>query len=405
VSKTSSLGSAFNRLWLAFSAAKLGDGLMGAAAPLLAISLTKDPVLVAMSGAMYLLPWLFFAIAIGTLVDRLDRRRTLVFVAIFRGIVATALAFAIATHSLTIYGLLIATFLVGTADVFNDTALQSIIPTILEKDQLERGNARFEMSNTVLQMFIGMPLGAAFFVIAAALPFGLDSLGFVVAAVLLFLIPSHHLENTSPIGNHESFREQMMVGLRYLWNEKKILGLVVATASIGFGFNVATATGVLFLTKTLGVPKAAFGVVLLLEGVGGLSGAFLSHRLSKRLGRGTVLATAITATSAAMFGMGFSPNVWVFIAWSLVIGLAISMWNILLMSTYHTLIPNELFGRVHGTRRTLVWGLMPVGSLVGGLLARINLSLPYMVGGGFAVTVSLIAFGFIRQLGNSSDNT
>lgn len=405
MSNPKSLGTAFNRLWLAFSSAKLGDGLMAAAAPLLAISLTQDTVLIAMSGAMYLLPWLFFAIAIGTLVDRIDRRRTLVAVAIFRALVATALAIMIFTNTLSIYGLLLATFLIGTADVFNDTALQSLIPTILDKNQLERGNARFQMSDTVLQQFIGMPLGAAFFVYSASLPFGLDALGFIIAAFLLVLIPRKHIAKIVVAADRPSFKIQLVEGLRFLWNDKRILRLVVATALIGFGFNIAGATAVLYLTQTLGVPKVLFGLLMLSGGVGGLLGAWASPRLSQRFGRGVVLAWSITMTSVFELCQGLSPNVYFFIVASVGTGFAIAGWNVLLMSLYHTLIPNEVFGRVHGTRRTLVWGIMPIGALIGGFVAKIDLRAPYIVGGTFAILVAIVSFSFIRQLGNSSDIT
>jgi MFS family permease len=400
-----SLGPAFNRLWFAFSSAKLGDGLMAAAAPLLAISLTHDTVLIALSGAMYLLPWLFFAIAIGTLVDRIDRRRTLVAVASVRALIATSLAIMIFTGTLTIYGLLLATFLIGTADVFNDTALQSLIPTILNKGQLERGNSRFQMSDTVLQQFIGMPLGAAFFVYSAFLPFGLDALGFVIAAIMLVLIPRRHIKKLVVAEDRPSFKVQLVEGLRFLWNDKKILRLVVATALIGFGFNIAGATAVLFLTETLGIPKAVYGLVLLSGGVGGLLGAFAAPRLSQRFGRGTVLAWSITLTSVFELLQGFSPNAFVFMLASVGAGFSIAGWNVLLMSVYHALIPNEVFGRVHGTRRTLVWGIMPIGAYIGGLVAKIGLRTPYLIGGTFAILVAVYSFSFIRQLGNSSDKT
>ncbi len=375
---------------------------MAAAAPLLAISLTNDTVLVAMSGAMYLLPWLFFAIAIGTLVDRIDRRRTLVAVAIFRALVALVLATLILFNSINIYGLLVATFLIGTADVFNDTALQSLIPTILDKEKLERGNSRFQMSDTVLQQFIGMPVGSILFVFSAFVPFGLNALGFGLAAVMLVLIPRKHIAKLQVEEDRPGFRSQLAEGLRYLWNDKKIMRLVVVTALIGFGFNIAGATMVLFLTETLKVPKASYGLVMLIGGVGALLGAWLAPKSSKRFGRGLVLALSISFTGVFELLMGFAPNVYIFILCSFGGGLAIAGWNVLLMSVYHSLIPNEVFGRVHGARRTLVWGIMPVGAFIGGLIAKQGLRLPLYVGGGFAVAVAAFSFAFIVRMGNQS---
>jgi hypothetical protein len=68
------------------------------------------------------------------------------------------------------------------------------------------------------------------------------------------------------------------------------------------------------------------------------------------------------------------------------------------MSTYHQIIPNELFGRIHGTRRTLVWGLMPIGSLLGGFIASFGLRMPYFIAGGVALVIALLGFSFTTKL-------
>jgi len=142
--------------------------------------------------------------------------------------------------------------------------------------------------------------------------------------------------------------------------------------------------------------------VLLTGGVGALIGAWLAPKSSKRFGRGLVLALSISFTGVFELLMGFAPNVLVFILCSFGGGLAIAGWNVLLMSVYHSLIPNEVFGRVHGTRRTLVWGLMPIGAFIGGLVAKAGLRLPFYVGGGFAVAVAVVSFAFIVRIGNHS---
>jgi hypothetical protein len=91
---------------------------------------------------------------------------------------------------------------------------------------------------------------------------------------------------------------------------------------------------------------------------------------------------------------GFSPNIYVFVALATFGGFAIAQWNILLMATYQTVIPNHLYGRIHGTRRTLVWGLMPIGSVLGGVLAQYGLRIPMYVGGVIASVIALSSIKF-----------
>jgi len=254
----------------------------------------------------------------------------------------------------------------------------------------------------VLQQFIGVPVGSVLFVVSAFVPFGLNALGFAIAAILLVLIPRKHIAKLEVAADRPSFKDQLEEGIRFLWNDKKILRLVVVTALIGFGFNIAGSTMVLFLTDTLHVPKVGYGLVLLVGGLGALLGALFSPKASERFGRGTVLALSITLTGVFELMMGFSPNVLFYVLVSFGGGFAIAGWNVLLMSLYHSLIPNEVFGRVHGTRRTLVWGLMPIGAYIGGLISKADLRLPFYVGGGFAVVVAAVSFTFILRLGNAS---
>jgi MFS family permease len=114
------------------------------------------------------------------------------------------------------------------------------------------------------------------------------------------------------------------------------------------------------------------------------------------------MTVGITSSSLVLLLQGFSPNIYIFVALATFGGFAISQWNILLMATYQTVIPNELYGRIHGTRRTLVWGMMPIGSLLGGLLAHYSLRLPMYVGGVIATTLAFFSIGFLLNIAQTA---
>jgi hypothetical protein len=114
------------------------------------------------------------------------------------------------------------------------------------------------------------------------------------------------------------------------------------------------------------------------------------------------MTVAIFASSAVLLLQGFSPNIYVFVALGTFGGFVISQWNILLMATYQTVIPNELYGRIHGTRRTLVWGTMPIGSLLGGVLASFSLRLPMYVGGVIATVITFLSIRFLLNIEKNS---
>jgi MFS family permease len=403
--KVAGMGPAFNRMWAASVISNLSDGILIAAAPLLAISLTDSTVLISAIGAMVMLPWLLFAIPIGVLVDRIDRRFILAGANATRSAVVGVLAVLIATHHVSIYWLLVASFVIGVCEVAADTTSQSLIPQILEEKNFEKGNSRLQISETVIQGFVGAPISGFIYAIAIALPFFINSLGLAVASLLALSIPIKYLQDIRHDDvekEKKKFVADMKFGIRYLYNEKVLRRLVLTTASIGVCYSMGTATMVLFIIKELELPKQLFGVILTIQGLGAISGAFMAPRLSKKFGRSTVMTFGITSSSAVLLLQGFSPNIYIFVALATFGAFAVSQWNILLMATYQTVIPTELYGRIHGTRRTLVWGMMPVGSLLGGVLAHYSLRLPMFVGGAIATTLAFLSIGFLVNIAETA---
>jgi MFS family permease len=161
---------------------------------------------------------------------------------------------------------------------------------------------------------------------------------------------------------------------------------------------MATSTTVLYCLHRLMVPRSAYGFLLVIGGIGALLGAFAAPKLSSRFGRNRTLAVMICLSSAMLLFQGLIPNVAAFAVFAALGGFSMSNWNILLMSTYHQMIPNEIFGRIHGTRRTLVWGMMPIGALLGGALAKIDLQTPWIVGGLIATLVSGLSIRFLSSM-------
>ena len=399
------MGPAFNRMWASSMVSNLSDGILIAAAPLLAISLTDSTVLISAIGASLMLPWLLFAIPIGVLVDRVDRRFIMAGANATRSAVVGVLALLISIDQVTIYWLLVASFVIGVCEVAADTTAQSLIPQILEEKNFEKGNSRLQISETVIQGFVGAPLSGFIYAIAIALPFFINSLGLAVASLLALSIPIKYLQDVRKDDvekEKKKFVADMKFGIRYLFNEKVLRRLVVTTASIGVCYSMGMATMVLFIIKELELPKQLFGVVLTIQGIGAITGAFMAPRLSKKFGRSRVMTFGITSSSLVLLLQGFSPNIYAFVALATFGAFAVSQWNILLMATYQTVIPNDLYGRIHGTRRTLVWGMMPIGSLLGGVLAHYSLRLPMYVGGVIATTLAFLSIGFLLNIAETA---
>ena len=395
------MGPAFNRLWASSLVSNLADGVLMAAAPLLAITLTDSTVLISAIGAMVMLPWLLFAMPIGVMVDRVDRRFILAGSNAIRSAVIGAVALGIATDHITIYWLIFSGFIIGVCEVATDTTAQSLIPQILDEEHYEKGNSRLQISETVIQGFIGSPLSGFLYAIAIWLPFFINSIGYAVATLFALLIPIQYLQDVRtdrPNESKPSYIEDIKFGIRYLYNQKVLRRLVLTTATIGVCYSAGTATMVLFIIKELELSPQYFGVVISIQGAGALLGAIVAPQASKKFGRSIIMTLGITSSSVVLLLQGFATNIYIFVALATFGGFAISQWNILLMATYQRIIPNELYGRIHGTRRTLVWGMLPIGSLIGGVLAHFSLRLPMLIGGFLASALAFASIGFFMRL-------
>lgn len=400
------LGHDFTRIWSASLITNLVDGVLRLAAPLLAVSLTQDPILIGALTALGLLPWLFFAIPIGAIVDRVDRRKALVLGNSLRAVIALFIAFAVAQDFISIWLLLISVFLFGICEVLVDTTSQAVLPQILDKSNYERGNSRLQISEVIVSQFAGAPLSGLLYAVSIALPFFFSTTGFILAGLLILLFPFENEINARKKGEIEQERlglkGDIKFALNYLYQDKQIFSIVVITTLLGFFYSLSNAIAPLFILKELNVTPALFGVVLAIQGVGALAGSIAAPMVSKYLGRGKALAINVFFASLLVIFIGLSPNAYFFVAISVLIGFTISVWNILLMSLYQSLIPPELYGRIHGARRTIVWGLMPIGALLGGLIARGGLRLPFLIGGSIATLIALFSYKHIMRIGDLS---
>jgi MFS family permease len=401
------LGSDFNRVWSAGLLTNLADGILRLASPLIGISLTKDPLLISLLSALSLLPWLFFAIPIGAVVDRIDRRKALFVGNSIRAVIGLAIAFIINAGALNIEILLVATFLWGICEVLVDTTSQSILPQILKAHQLERGNSRLNTAEVVIAQFVGTPLSGFLYASSIVLPFFFSGAGFAIAALILAIFPFHtsmELDRKSRSSESRIF-DEIKFGIRYMNQDKRIFHLVVITTLLGFFFSLSNSIAPLFIIDELGVSPHYLGILLATQGVGALAGSIFAPRISQKFGRGRALAINLVVASFPIFLIGLAPNVWYYLPLGIVIGATISVWNVLLMSVYQSLIPLELYGRIHGARRTIVWGLMPIGSVLGGYIARDGLRIPYLIGGAISTLIVLLAFKRIVEIGNESTLT
>ncbi|MFB9687107.1 MFS transporter [Amycolatopsis plumensis] len=396
--------------WLLTSSAAshLGDGIGKVALPLLATTLTRDPVLIAGLSATQFLPWLLFAAVAGALVDRIDRRRAMIVANTARAVAVGVLAVLVAVGGMTIWLVYLTALIIGTAETIADSAANALIPAVVGDGSLDAANSKLQACEIVGQTFLGGPVGSLTFALFAAFPFVLNSAGFAIAAaVLLGLAGTYRAKAETPV-EPAKLRTELADGLRWLRGHPLLLRLVVVAGLLSLVSELAQAQLVLYALEDLHLSDATFGLFAFVGGIGGLLGAGVAPRLVRATGRLPVVTGGIVCCGLGFGGMGLvrSP-----VAGAALFGLfaaAVVAVNVVLATARHTLVPGELLGRVLGVWRTVVWGAIPLGALLGGVLTEQlgSAARTFAVSGVAMLVIAAFAFGALRRssLGDESDS-
>ncbi|MGH8963679.1 MAG: MFS transporter [Jatrophihabitantaceae bacterium] len=362
------LGPGFWRLYASSATSNLADGIGRTALPLLAAYYTRSPLLISGLASLAFLPWLFFALPSGALVDRVDRRYAMAAANAVRAVATAALGVLVLTHLANIVVLYTIAFALGVAETVYDSATRAILAQVVTTDRLDSANGLLTVEETLGQSFLGATIGSALFAFAVSAPFLLNASGFTVAAVLILTLRGRFRPTRTAA--KASVRADVVEGVRWLTRHRFLRGLTLVSAGSAFVQSMGTGVLVLYVLEILRLPAGDFGYVMVGAGIGSIIGGIATPLLATRFGRGPLLVIGAVVSAVGVAGMGMTRNGYIAVILFALSGGGVMVWNVLTMSLRQALIPQALFGRVQGAYRTVVWGAIPLGSLAGGLLAN-----------------------------------
>lgn len=316
-------------------------------------------------------PWVLLSLPAGGWADRVDRRRLLVGVNLARAGLAAALAAAVATGRLSLALIYLVVFAVGTAEVVADTSSSSLVPALVDDDDLPRANASLVGVFMVGNQFAGPPVGAWAFAVAAALPFGLEAAGFVVAALLLSRItPGAASSGTGATRRRGWMGADVREGLAWVRTSPTIRLLAIVLTVMNVTFMAAFAVWVLYAQQRLGLSEQGFGILLTASAVGGLVGSVVTGRLTDRFGPAALLRVGLLTETAVHVVLAVTRSPWVAGMTMVAFGLHAAVWGAVVATIRQRLVPAHLLGRVTSVYQLLTMGGAAMGALAGGWLAR-----------------------------------
>ena len=359
-------------LWGGQTISQFGEQFSGLAIPVLAVVLLHAEawqlgVLNAASTAAFLI----VGLPAGAWIDRMLKRKVMIASDLLRAVALAAIPVLWWLGVLQVWHLVIVAVLVGVGSVFFDVSYQSYIPFIVEPRQVGDANAKLEASFQVAR--IGGPAiaGALLTVMAAPLLLLADAISYLVSALAVSRVRDREVraDPTERLGLVREIAE----GIRFVARQPLIRRIVGTTAFSNFFGTMVTLLLPLLLLRTLQLGPEGLGLVLAVGSVGGLLGAMATPHLARWLGEGTVIPLSAIASAifyaviplAVLLPHLSLPILIVALFWQ---SFMVLVYNISQVSLRQRLCPPRLLGRMNASIRFVVWGVIPIASLIAGFL-------------------------------------
>jgi MFS family permease len=388
----------FRLLWIGESTSTLGSAISGIALPLVAVTVLHAGAFgMGLLAAVTWVPTLVLGLPAGAWVDRRSRRRVMIICNAAAMLLMISVPVAAWFGVLSMGYLLAVALGVGACAVFFSPAYQAFLPSIVAREDLGEANSKLSASNQTALIggsgfggLIAQVFGAVFGML-------LDAVSYLISLVCLTLVRPAE-DKPKPAGTPTTFRQDIMAGIRFLVRDPYMRVIALCASVENLLLTGAHALLVVFLVNVAGVRYGAIGLLMVADSLGGLTGAMVATRISRRIG--TARTLLVVAIVTAPFGLliPLTSNGWGLIYF--VIGLGVPAAGMvacgIVSSTFRqSYCPQDMQGRISTTAMVLVYGSMPIGALLGGALGAtigIRITLWIMLG-------SLAAAKLLRLIG------
>ncbi len=362
----------FRFLWMGDTVSVFGVQFVGFAMPLLAVQvLHADEFQMGVLGALETLAFLLIGLPAGAWVDRWRKKRIIVIGDLSRAALLLTIPIAFLGGVLSMWQLYAVAFAVGCITVFFDVANQSYLPELVEGEQISEGNAKLQASQATAA--VAGPAMASGLVRVIGAPFAIGVTAACMALSSLFVSRIRHTESAVSALDRPPLVGQIREGLAFVLSHPLLRRIVMCTGIGNFANSAAGALYVIFALRTLGLTEVTLGMLMSVSAAGGLAGAVSADRLSRLVGEGRALPLSASLIGVAAFAWPLAyylPTLPTLLAGGFVLGFAVVVYNVVQVSFRQRLCPKPLLGRMNASIRFLVWGPMPIGAFIGGILGR-----------------------------------
>lgn len=362
----------FRLLWAGDTVSVFGMQIVGFAMPYVAIRvLGADELQMGLLGSLEMLAFLLIGLPAGAWVDRWRKKRVIVLGDLTRAALLLTIPVAFLGGWLEMWQLYVVAFLTGCITVFFDVANQSYLPELVESEQISEGNSKLQASQQVA--IVAGPAIAGQLVRLVASPFVIALTALCMALSSLFVSRIHHREPDPDPEARRPLVTEIREGLAFVLGHPLLRRIVMCTGLTNFASSAVGALFMLYGLEELGLSAATLGLVMGLASAGGLLGALSAGPFAKAVGEGRSIPASAVVGALAAFSVPLAsvlpalPTLmvgWALVSWAVVV------YNVVQVSFRQRLCPKPLLGRMNASIRFLVWGPMPIGAFLGGVLGR-----------------------------------
>jgi MFS family permease len=387
------LGRPFARLWVGFTLASSGDGIVTGAVPLLAVVVNPHPLAVSSVVATDSLSWLLLALPAGAFADKFARGPLMAVTNVIRAAAVAIGAVLILSNRMTLIPLILVVLVNGAARATYDPALQAVVPDLVRSDALEYSNGVLISTEATTENLAGPVVGAWLFAMNKAVPFFADAV-----ALLLSCFPLVGFRSKAPTS--EDAPPSIWEGVRILWGDPRLRIQIILVAALAGLQGMEAGVLVLLATTEWGVREGAYGLFLAAGAAGSLIGSLAANRLVRRFDSGRTLIAAGFVSGIGYLIMAAAQG-WQLAAPAFALGgFAVGVFAVVSVALRQRLTPPEVMGRVGAASRGIVCGTAAVGALVaGGVAALAGLRVPLVLAGSLQCAIAvLLARPLLRSL-------
>lgn len=370
--------------------------------PLLAAQWTREPQQVALVTVATTLPWLLFSLPSGALTDRFDRR-TLLWRANVLQSLTMGLLLAVILHGVrSVAALIVATFVVGSAQTLVDLASQAILPAVIGEMPLGQANGRMQAGVRLTGNMLGPAAGAALMTAGLWIPFAVDAVTFLVSAVIIRSLPIRsgqlHIHETPR--SLQSVGSEIKEGLRWLGQNLLLRQLCAALMIWSLVDTAVMAVLPLYALEKLQLESGHVGLLLAVAAVGGLLGSLAAGWALALWGHAVLICGCLIGVGAAYLCLAVLPTVAASVVALLLLGASSGLRVVTSTALRQEVIPPALLGRVSSAYRFVGFGTRPLGAAIGGAAAsNFGLLAPMSVAA-VAIFIAAALMGFYWPRGN-----